>query len=545
MGNLMLASGRQILYPILHMIAPKDTYTPKLDILALIIIVVSFAVRYWFVDSGQLNLIQDEAQYWDWIRRPQLSYYSKGPLIAWMIATWTQIFGNTELGVRFGSIIGMAGIQAALYYGVSRIWREYSLAVFALLIAATMPLLNGLGILATTDNPLIFCWTVGFFALAAATHNEPDREVSNWPFIILAACVAVGILAKYMMLAFLGLGVLYALILQLRGQMPKRFWLRFMAASAVGIVIGLAPIVMWNMENDWVAYKHVAKLSSGGVSKYDSLRIGPFFEMLGAQIGLLSPWWFVFILLGTVSSFRKSWIGPVGRFDATYRRDLQSILFFWPLWGFITLKSLFSRVEANWTAAAFIGGALLAALAFKKWWNTPGRKTFWRTALVLVAVGVTGFIFVSPQIPAPDNVNPTHRLKGWADLGQKVDQLARTEFEDPAKVFYLSDNYGITSELAFYAHGQPITYCSWTENRRMNQYDLWPSPVEGKLGWDAVFVRKDDQQGVPEGLRKMFASTEGPFVYQTTFKGGPGREFSIIICKSFNGYWPQAGLGKY
>ena len=84
---------------------PNQSYTPRLDVIAFAIIAISFAVRYWFVASGQLNLVQDEAQYWDWIRRPQLSYYSKGPLIAWVIATWCEVFGNTELGVRFGAVI--------------------------------------------------------------------------------------------------------------------------------------------------------------------------------------------------------------------------------------------------------------------------------------------------------------------------------------------------------------------------------------------------------------------------------------------------------
>ena len=299
---------------------PNNTYTPRLDVIAFVIIAISFALRYWFVASGQLNLIQDEAQYWDWIRRPQLSYYSKGPLIAWIIATWCEVFGNTELGVRFGAIIGMTGIQTALYVGISRVWREYRLALFVLLIAATMPLLNGLGILMTTDNPLVFCWTVAFFALAAATRNKPDHTPGNWPFIILTICIAVGILAKYMMLAFLGLGFFYAIILQLRGQLPRRFWFRFMLAGMAGTIIGLLPIVLWNIQNDWVAYKHVAKLSTGPTAPF-KIRFGPFVEMFGAQIGLLAPWWFVFIIIGGWTAIKKSFFGPIGAFDQADRKS--------------------------------------------------------------------------------------------------------------------------------------------------------------------------------------------------------------------------------
>nr|WP_321512768.1 glycosyltransferase family 39 protein [uncultured Pseudodesulfovibrio sp.] len=527
------------------MTSPKNTYSLRRDMIAFVIIALSFVVRYWFVNSGQLNLVQDEAQYWDWIRRPQLSYYSKGPLIAWMIATWTEVFGNTELGIRFGSIIGMTGIQAALYIGVSRVWREYSTAIYVLLVAATMPLLNGLGILATTDNPLIFCWTVAFFALAAATRNTPDQKPSNWPFIILVFCMAVGILAKYMMLSFLGLGIIYALILQLRGQMPPRFWGRFFLASLVGTVIGLAPILLWNMQNDWVAYKHVAKLSTG-VGREFSIRLMPFLEMLGAQIGLLAPWWFIFILMGSKTALGKSFVGPVGAFDAKYRHALQSVLFFWPLWAIITFKALFSKVEANWTAVSFMGAALLGGMALHTWWHAPKRSLRSKSILVTVAVGITALIYITPILPVPDHLNPTHRLKGWEDLGNKIEQLTKTEFDDPSKVFAMSDNYGFTSELAFYIPGQPITYCPWTEDRRMNQYDLWPDPAaNGQLGWDGILVRKRFQPGrIPE-LEKMFESVSEPIYYESTFNGQPARKFTLIICKGYNGYWPQRGLGKY
>ena len=523
----------------------RNTYSLRLDLIALVILALSFAVRYWFVDSGQLNLVQDEAQYWDWIRRPQLSYYSKGPLIAWMIAAWTEVFGNTEMGVRFGSIIGMTGIQAALYIGVSRVWHQYSTAIYVLLVAATMPLLNGLGILATTDNPLIFCWTVAFFALAAATRNKPDFTPSNWPFIILGMSLAVGILAKYMMLAFLGLALIYALVLQLRGQMPSRFWSRFLLTSFIGSIIGLAPIVLWNMHNDWVAFKHVAKLSTGGDKPF-SIRFIPFLEMLGAQIGLLAPWWFICILTGSAAAWKKTFVGPVGAFDDAYRRDLLSVLFFWPLWAFITCKALFSKVEANWTAVAFMGGALLAGMALKKWWDAPKRTASGKITIITLAVGMTALIYASPLIPLPDNLNPTHRLKGWEDLGQKIEQLSKTEFDDPAKVFAMSDNYGFTSELAFYIPGQPITYCPWTENRRMNQYDLWPTPADNnQLGWDAIMIRKRFDAGEVPGLDAMFESVSDPIFYESSFNGRPARKFTLILCKGYTGYWPEQKIGKY
>ena len=82
---------------------------------AAVIMVVFAVIRLWMAASGGLNLIQDEAQYWDWSRRLQLSYYSKGPLIAWLIAAGTSLFGDTELGVRVFAVFGNLVAQAFIY----------------------------------------------------------------------------------------------------------------------------------------------------------------------------------------------------------------------------------------------------------------------------------------------------------------------------------------------------------------------------------------------------------------------------------------------
>jgi 4-amino-4-deoxy-L-arabinose transferase-like glycosyltransferase len=524
------------------MTAPNNKYTPRLDVIALVIIALSFAVRYWFVASGQLNLVQDEAQYWDWIRRPQLSYYSKGPLIAWVITTWCNVFGSTELGVRFGAVIGMTGIQAAIYIGISRVWREYRTALFVLFVAATLPLLNGLGILMTTDNPLIFCWTVAFFALSAATRNKPDHTPGNLPFILLAICLAVGILAKYMMLAFLGLGMVYAVILHLRGQLPARFWGRFILAALIGTFIGMLPIILWNMQNDWVGFKHVAKLSTGEKKTF-SPRIMPFFEMLGAQIGLLGLWWFPLIIAGGWRAIKKSWIGPVGAFDEKYRHYLQAALFFWPLWLAITFWSIKSKTEANWTAVSFMGAAILGGMYFMRWWDKPLRKARGRIILCSVATLFIALMFASPVIPVPETLDMTQRLKGWESLGQELQHIAETEFEDPSKVFMFSEKYDITSELAFYTPGQPITFCLWAGDRRMNQYDIWPGPGPEFDG--AVMVRKNFNNRAPKLTYDLFESVSTPIHFTSTFDGKPARKFTLYICKGYKGKWPRVASGRF
>jgi len=54
--------------------------------------------RILYVLLYPVDLSPEEAQYWDWSRRLDLSYYSKPPMVAYLNALSTAVLGNTELG---------------------------------------------------------------------------------------------------------------------------------------------------------------------------------------------------------------------------------------------------------------------------------------------------------------------------------------------------------------------------------------------------------------------------------------------------------------
>src|SRR5690606_2634737 len=50
-----------------------------------------------------LQLYPDEAQYWRWAQDPAFGYFTKPPLIAWLIAVTTGLFGDAEWAVRLSA----------------------------------------------------------------------------------------------------------------------------------------------------------------------------------------------------------------------------------------------------------------------------------------------------------------------------------------------------------------------------------------------------------------------------------------------------------
>ena len=71
--------------------------------------------RLYYITSGVVDLSPDEAQYWEWSRRLDLSYYSKGPMIAYLIAVGAAIFGDNVFGIRIMTVIFSALGSIALY----------------------------------------------------------------------------------------------------------------------------------------------------------------------------------------------------------------------------------------------------------------------------------------------------------------------------------------------------------------------------------------------------------------------------------------------
>src|SRR5665213_92650 len=87
------------------------------------------AARLLWLALGQANLYPDEAQYWWWSLHPAFGYYSKPPLVAWIIALTTAALGDSELGVRiaapllhFAAALAVFGLARRLYDSRVAMW---------------------------------------------------------------------------------------------------------------------------------------------------------------------------------------------------------------------------------------------------------------------------------------------------------------------------------------------------------------------------------------------------------------------------------------
>ncbi len=512
---------------------------------ALLIIFLVLWTQFGVIITGTFNLSPDEAQYWDWSRHFQLSYYSKGPLVAWVIRLGTALFGSTELGVRFCAPLCAVITLGILYLLAIRMSKSRALGVAVLVVTASSPLFLTCGIVMTTDVPLAACWAAGFAALYRIS-VEPRRRA---PYVLLVLALALGILAKYIMICLAVTALLWLFGLSRRGLLEKGTTTRVLVCLVLGCVLGLLPIVIWNAENGWVGMRHLQALA-GLVPKADSaglsLKIRPsrVLEHLGSQAGIMTPWWLIFMLVAGWRALKNSVTDGADAF--ILRRHILLAAGFWPLFLGFTIWSFFNSVYANWPAMCYVAGSLLAAEMVVDLWKRKDSldlgsvfaKRARRVGRIFIFVGAAAglllmaFPYAEPFLPKP-GWYPMVRFRGWDEAGRAL-EAARLGLPRPERSFVFTAEYGVAAEAAFYMPSQPTVYCV-NLGRRMTQYDLWPQPGPEMKGWDAVFLGRPSR--IPKDVFSLFKSGYNVDIV-TGRPGEPAQRFTLVILRGFKGRWP-------
>src|SRR5687767_1626857 len=153
---------------------------------ALLILGAAVARLAYLASPAALDLAPDEAHYWDWSRHLDWSYYSKGPLVAWLIRAscwllgpWSaSVAGSEMLAVRMPAVVCGSLLLAGLYLLTVQTLRSDRAALTLVLVALTMPLVAAGSTLMTIDAPYTCLW---MWALVATHHALFGQSQWPWP----------------------------------------------------------------------------------------------------------------------------------------------------------------------------------------------------------------------------------------------------------------------------------------------------------------------------------------------------------------------------
>ncbi|HTR45724.1 MAG TPA: glycosyltransferase family 39 protein [Thermodesulfovibrionales bacterium] len=497
--------------------------------------------RIYYIIDGPLDLSPDEAHYWEWSRRLDLSYYSKGPVIAYLMAFGTSLFGANVFGARVLAIL-FSTLTSLLLYKLGRELSDETTGAASALLFQALPLFAPFGVIFTIDSPFVFFWTLSLYffwravngnALCVMRYEVEDSchrsritdHGSRFYWILLGISTGLGLLTKYTMAFFVACAFLFLVF-----SKEKRAILRS-APPYISLLISLllfSPVVIWNAQHDWVTLRHTA----GQAHVAEGLQISPgsFFEFVGSQFGVITPVILVLMIAAVVK-------------DRPFSRPLRASFLFWfsaPVVLFFLLKSLQGKVQANWAMTAYLTGIIAFSGVFLSSWKELRRslKTAVLAGLALCLL-VTAVAYYPAAFHVPVKLDPSARLRGWKELGKEVSAI-QADISGQGNLFIFSDSYQVSSELAFYVKDHPVTYCA-NLGRRMNQYDLWPG-FETLVHYNGIFVTIGDTELDPK-IRDAFQGYEKRLlkVYE---KGRPLREYSIFVCRDFKGMTREA-TGSY
>src|SRR5919108_2745928 len=159
-----------------------------------VFLAVVTTARLWYVQQGYLELAPDEAHYWEWARRLDWSYYSKGPFVAYLIALSTALGGSTELFVRLPAVLLSAGTTVCVFGLIKALFDDARLALATAIFLQMIPLFAAGALLMTIDAPLILFWTLVLWLVYRALSE--NRAAYWYGAGIVLAC---GLLSKYAM----------------------------------------------------------------------------------------------------------------------------------------------------------------------------------------------------------------------------------------------------------------------------------------------------------------------------------------------------------
>lgn len=407
------------------------------------------------------DLFFDEAQYWYWSLEPSFGYYSKPPLIAWLIRFSTDSCGLSEFCIRLPSPILHTAAALAVFW-LGRQLYGVRVGVLSGLAYATLPGVSVSGGIISTDVPLLLFW-----ALALAAFVRLLQGPGWWPAIVLGLAFGLGLNGKYAMAWFIACLIIYL------AMTPERRFILKDPRLYVGLGLGalmIAPNIIWNLEHQFATFAHTADNA-----KWDGSLFHPnkALEFFGAQFGVFGPILFASLLV-------IAWRATRQRLPEA---DRLLLAFSLPLIAVITLQALLSRAHANWAAPAYIAATVLVigTMVRDGAWNW--LKTSFAVHAAVLALLIGGFAVagrVQPPFGLPD---PFARTLGWEEIA-KATEAKLKEARERGQPFaaVITDDRPVTAELLYYMRNDPTPVRAWRGGTRPRDHFELMQPFTGSDG---------------------------------------------------------------
>ncbi len=411
--------------------------------------------RIWWISllvklvlSALIPLSADEAYYWVWAQRPQLSYFDHPPLVSWLfyLGHFLEPFMHA---VRWPAVILGHGLLAVWFYILKDKIDFDKIKVWTYLVLFS-PLLGFGSLIVTPDLPVMFFWSL---AILLSLQALDKKALSS--YLWLGVALGLGFCSKYHIVLFVPCLLAY---LTLEKRWKDVRWSGVLLTLVSGLIF-CTPVLLWNYQNDFASFEFQIKH--------------------GLEKSSYNPEWTLSYILGQILI-----VFPL-IFWAALRAQVPKAMrwLYYFGWGpllFFLFTSFRALVEANWPIIAY--PAVLALALFhpkvQKW--TKVYVIFWGA---IVAV-VLATLFTPSLRKLSDKVEEPYVFQELSTVAKEVSPLYASSYQMASSLWYFSK--------------VPVF-----KLKGISRYDFFDTLPEAEPQGNVFYLVKRERNGLPKWISEQ------------------------------------------
>ncbi|MEW5800894.1 MAG: glycosyltransferase family 39 protein [bacterium] len=471
----------------------------------IIILIASFTLIRLLV-APTFGLGVDEAHYALYARYLDWSYVDHPPLVGWVHALFSSLFGMNEFTVRLPAIILFVFVSWFAYQFMLEISDSKTVALIAALALNCSFLLNAMSLMLLPDCFLMFL----IFPLIFVT-RKIEME-GGWRFFLyLGVTFGLAGLAKYTAILLVPPFIVYFL-LKKRYDILFSPWM-FLAAAIALLLIW--PVIYWNLKNDFISFHYQMNHVLGS----RRVRLQCLLTAITSQAGFYSPFLFAVSLYGLYKSFKA-------------KEDLirLSLLFGGTILAFFLYSSLREPALPHWSCIFYI--LFIPLGTYFLLMDGGCRKRNFLYLCIGFSLIVTLFLYAelsAKWIRFPDYKSPFQDIYGYPAIAEEANAIWKQN-PNPKKAVAVT-NWTMASRVIYYAF--PYHYPVFVVDQRDDQFDFWEKKLPA--GYDLLFLNSHFHA---KDIPRIFQCDRAASVKKIDImlNGGKVDSIEYIWCYNFQGW---------
>ncbi len=348
------------------------------------------------ISQTNFNLYGDEAQYWLWSKDLSYGYFSKPPLLSWVIALVTFLFGDGFFVLKIIPVSVYCISSYLIYILAKKLCDNKPLSVCCALTFFLLPSVSLSSFILSTDVVLILFWIGSLIQLLKIKENP-----SYFNFICLGFLLGLAFLSKYAAIYFI-IGLIFLLIIEKKYALVFKQSKLKLLLSLMVLVLILLPNILWNYQHGWLTIDHT--INNASLNKINLNPFG-FLKFLVSQVFMIG----IILFVGfVIYSYKKIKINSNEKF---------LLCFSMPALIIVSLEAFLVRAHANWAATSLV----TLFIFFVCFVYRINKKIIYINNYLNLIVGVILFVMIGVNFPL-EAFNRISGLKSFTSYLDKKNQ---------------------------------------------------------------------------------------------------------------------------